>query len=159
MLDRMMDGLDFHGKALELQSRRQQLLSSNIANADTPYYKARDFNFQKALRQAAGMSSPGESTLPMTAPGGASGMKAVTGDAGALQRTHASHLSGTPGSSTLGGGFQVAYRQAEQGAVDGNTVDMNRERSNFADNALHYQATLRFIDGRGRSLTSAIKGD
>jgi flagellar basal-body rod protein FlgB len=133
MLNRLTDTLDFQGQALALRSDRQRLLASNIANADTPGYVARDMNFAQALRQATG-SLPTARALATSQPG---------------------HIAGGADSA---GGSTLGFATASQTSLDGNTVDMDRERANFADNSLRYEATLRFINGQVRTLTSAITG-
>ncbi len=159
MLDRLTANLQFHAQALALRSERQKNLASNIANADTPGYKARDFDFAKALREATGTSS-----APLQPPAG-SGTASIPGTAvGGLNATDARHLgsdgsyAGT-GARTIGTAAPLQYRVPEQASMDGNTVDLDRERANFADNAVKYEATLKFINGNVRSLLSAIRGD
>lgn len=133
MLAQMMTNLNFQGQALVLRSQRQQVLASNIANADTPGYVGREFNFTQKLMEATGQ---------VAAPG-----------AGVLS-THSSHMPlRTQGLST-----QELYGMPSQSSADKNTVDMDRERASFSDNALHYEATLRFINGNVRTLLSAITG-
>ena len=138
MLNRLTDSLDFQGQALQLRSERQRLIASNIANADTPGYIARDMDFAKTLKAATG-------ALPA---------------AGALATSHAGHL-GT-GGATGAGGAKVAgellYATPSQTNLDRNTVDMDRERASFADNAIKYEATLRFINSNGRTSLQAITG-
>jgi flagellar basal-body rod protein FlgB len=138
MLDRLTANLKFHGEALALRAERQQVLASNIANVDTPNYKARDFDFGQALRQATGDSgsSHAGTAPPLRLPLRAGGT-----------------LPGTPG------GTRLAWRVSGQPSIDGNTVDLDRERASFADNSLRYEATLRFINGNVRNLLSAIRGD
>ena len=138
MLDRLTANLKFHGEALALRAERQQVLASNIANVDTPNYKARDFDFGQALRQATD-----DSASP---------------DAGAV-RSPRLPLRPAGGLSATPGGTQLAWRVPEQPSIDGNTVDLDRERASFADNSLRYEATLRFINGNVRNLLSAIRGD
>ncbi|MBX3592320.1 MAG: flagellar basal body rod protein FlgB [Burkholderiaceae bacterium] len=140
MLDRLTATLKFQGEALALRAQRQEVLASNIANADTPNYKARDFDFARALREAAGPGAPRGAgpvapRLPLAPAGGAPA------------------APGAPGIPALG------YRLPQQASIDGNTVDLDRERANFADNSLRYEATLRFINGGVRNLISAIRGD
>ncbi len=132
MPNRITDSLDFQAQALTLRSQRQQLLASNIANADTPGYVARDMNFAQALQRASG-ALPSARVLAATQPG---------------------HIGGT----TPAGGADLVYATQSQTNLDRNTVDMDRERASFADNALRYEATLRFINGQVRTLTSAITG-
>ncbi|MBX3664100.1 MAG: flagellar basal body rod protein FlgB [Burkholderiales bacterium] len=122
--------LGFHQKALALRAERQQLIASNIANADTPDYKARDIDFRAA-------------------------MAAVQGGAGAPVRTATGHLS-PAGSSAAGS--PLLYRSTVQASVDGNTVDMDVERAQFADNALRYEANLTFISGQIKTMLAAIQG-
>ena len=133
MLAQMMTNLDFQGHALVLRSQRQQVLASNIANADTPGYIGREFNFAQKLMQATGQGA--------------------AADAG-VQSTHAAHMP----MSTQGLSTQELYAMPSQNSADKNTVDMDRERASFSDNALHYEATLRFLNGNVRTLLSAITG-
>jgi len=126
------NALGIHELALRLRSQRMEVLSSNLANADTPNYKARDIDFQAQLQQAAGRSTDGT----------------------ALQRTHSGHLPSSDSS-----GAQTMYRNPMQPAIDGNTVDSHVEKGKFMENALQYQATLQFIDGRIQTLRKAIRGD
>ncbi|HEU4622391.1 MAG TPA: flagellar basal body rod protein FlgB [Burkholderiaceae bacterium] len=139
MDNRLTANFDFHARALELRSERQRVLSSNIANADTPGYAARDFKFTEALAQATGKSLNG-------------GLPAAP----ALSATREGHLG--RGGAQAGGPPELLYRSAEQASMDGNTVSMDRERASFADNAVRYEATLRFINGNIRTMLSAITG-
>ena len=133
MLAQMINSLDFQGQALTLRSQRQQVLASNIANADTPGYVAREFNFTQKLLEATNQ-------------------EAAPGSEG--QSTQAAHMPmRLQGLST-----QELYAMPSQLSADKNTVDMDRERASFSDNALHYEATLRFINGQVRTLLSAIQG-
>ena len=135
MLNRLTDTLDFQAQALTLRSERQQLLASNIANADTPGYVARDMKFSQALQRATG-ALPAARTLAATQPG---------------------HI-GTGAGAGAGAGADLVYATQSQSNLDRNTVDMDRERASFADNALRYEATLRFINSHVRTMTSAITG-
>ncbi len=172
MLDRMTDAIDFHGKALQLRAQRQEVLSSNIANADTPGFKARDFDFSTALKNATGANTAGDtarvvSTLPSASmtglsPVGSDGAHTLSTISGGahLVRTQAGHLA--PGGVGAGGveySTRLQYTAPQQGSLDGNSVDLNRERANFADNSLRYEATLRFINGRVRTMITAIRGE
>ncbi len=137
MIGKIDDYMRFNETALSLRGQRQQLLASNIANADTPNYKARDIDFASALQGAL-------------APGGPSS---------ALATTAPRHLSSGGGSGDfLPNGTPVQYRVAAQGSVDGNTVDMDVERNQFADNALRYEAGVTFLNMQIRGLMSAIQG-
>jgi flagellar basal-body rod protein FlgB len=147
MLERLTQNLDFQGQALLVRADRQKVLAGNIANADTPGFKARDFDFAAALRQAVGSGASG------AAPGGQ--LRTVGQSAGG--RSDPRHLP-RPGAAG-GTDPKLLYRQPEQPSIDGNTVDLDRERANFADNSVRYEATLRFINGSVRTILSAIRGD
>ena len=137
MLDKMTQRLDFHGSALLLRSERQRAIASNIANADTPGYVARDFKFADAMRAAAEQQQPGP-----------------------LRQQSVSdprHIPlPTPGAG--GAGSTLGYAVQTQPSLDNNTVDMDRERAAFVDNAVRYEATLRFINGGAKTMLSAIQG-
>ena len=133
MLNRLTDTLNFQGQALVLRSERQRLLASNVANADTPGYQARDFNFAAALNEATGQGAP----------------------AGRLGATQAGHIAPPTG---VRAEPNLLYATASQTNLDRNNVDMDRERAAFADNGVKYEATLRFINGHVRTMLDAIKG-
>ena len=133
MINRLTDALNFQAEALMLRSERQRLIASNIANADTPGYVAKDMDFATALRQATGaVAVPGQ-----------------------MQATAAGHLSSAAGARFEAG---LRFAAASQTNLDRNTVDMDRERASFADNSVKYEATLRFINGSVRTMLDAIKG-
>ena len=137
MLNRLTDTLDFQGQALQLRSERQRLIASNIANADTPGYVARDMDFARTLQAATG-SLPAASTMATS---------------------HAGHIGGA--TASLSGGrvaSELLYATPGQTNLDRNTVDMDRERASFADNAIKYEATLRFINANVKTTLSAITG-
>ncbi len=137
MINRTDSALDFQAQALVLRSERQRLIASNIANADTPGYVARDMDFAKTL-QAATATLPSSSTLATS---------------------HAGHIgAGTAGLSGGLAGSELTYATASQTSLDRNTVDVDRERASFADNAIKYEATLRFINSNVRTSLSAITG-
>jgi flagellar basal-body rod protein FlgB len=174
MLDRMTEAIDFQGKALALRARRQEVLSSNIANADTPGFKARDFDFAAALKQAttgtaiAGTAPAGTtstSALPVGSAGRtADGGQVVSTLAGGAQhtarlaRSQPGHIGGV-GGNVVEYGTRLQYATPQQASIDGNSVDLDRERASFADNSLRYEATLRFINGRVRTMVTAIRGE
>lgn len=133
MLNRLTDSLNFHGNALTLRAERQKLLASNIANGDTPGYQARDMDFASALKEATGTGT-GISTMA---------------------RSSAAHLAGATGARAEP---NLLYATSSQTNLDGNTVDMDRERASFVDNSVKYEATLRFINGNVRTMLDAIKG-
>lgn len=117
--------------ALRLRAARSEVLASNLANADTPNYQARDIDFKALLRQYQDPQ-----------------------DAAALRTTHSDQISST---GNLGSPA-LLYRNPLQPAVDGNTVDADVEKSAFMENSLQYEATLNFIDGSIKTLREAIKG-
>lgn len=149
MFANMTSGLDFHSKALVLRAERQRVIASNIANADTPGYAARDLNFKDAMNNATG----GGLTSNLTA------SKSKTQSSNNDGTTHAKHipLSGST-IGTLGGASGLAYTAQSQPSIDSNSVDLDRERANFADNSVRYEATLRFINGQSKTILSAIQG-
>ena len=119
--------------ALNLRAYRQQVLASNIANADTPNYKARDVDFAKELERAQGMQV-GKLGMSTTAQG---------------------HLQASGGALNA----QPLYRDSVQPSIDGNTVDMDVERAQFTDNAIHYQFLIEQMRGRFNTLRSAVRGE
>lgn len=133
MIHRLTDTLNFQAEALQLRSERQRLIASNIANADTPGYVAREMDFATALRQATGQ-------IPT---------------AGQMTVSSAGHLQPLAGARGEPG---LRYATSSQTNLDRNTVDMDRERASFADNSVKYEATLRFINGSVRTMLEAIKG-
>lgn len=151
MLDQLTGSIEFHGNALKLRASRQEMISSNIANADTPGFKARDFDFSNALREATG-AGPATTGSAMSLPGASNGVSTVS-----LARTHAGHRQ--LGASMGSGGPAMKYVVPEQPSMDGNTVDLNRERAQFSQNAMGYEASLRFINGKVRTMMSAIRGE
>lgn len=156
MLNRMTASLEFQGKALALRAERQSVLASNIANADTPNYKAQDFDFARALAMATGRPvASGGAASPVDPARASLTMAPVTGSSSYA----AGHLPVGQVASVLSTRPEVAYRVPEQAAMDGNTVELDRERANFADNAVRFEATLRFINGNVRTMLSAIKGE
>ena len=116
-----------------LRANRQQILAGNIANADTPNYKARDFDFSTALKEAVAGRSGGSLALDTTAPG---------------------HLSGSIEASSA----RLMYRTPSQSSADGNTVDMDVERAQFSENAVQYEAGLTFITNQIKMLMAAAQG-
>jgi flagellar basal-body rod protein FlgB len=130
--------LGVHAQALKLREQRTELLARNLANADTPGYKAQDLDFRAAL--AASAEGPAA--------------------AGTLQATQARHIGGAgealePGSTAA----FLKYRTPLAPSLDGNTVDAQLEQAAFADNAVRYQATLQFLSSKFRSLLTAITGE
>jgi len=135
MIGKLDEYMRFNEAALNIRSNRQQVLASNIANADTPNYKARDIDFSSALANAV--------------QGGAKG---------GLATTAANHMTQAKDGATMPDGTPLLYRNAAQGSVDGNTVDMDVERNQFADNALRYEAGITMINHQIRGMLAAIQG-
>jgi flagellar basal-body rod protein FlgB len=144
MLDKLTDRIDFQGKALALRAERQRTIASNIANADTPGYVGRDFQFAQALKDATG---PNSLSLKMAPSQGASTTSGAT--------TAPGHIP-LPALSTTS--LQQGYTVPSQPSMDNNTVDMDRERAAFVDNSVRYEATLRFINNDAKTIMSAIQG-
>ena len=120
-----------HVKAISMRSHRAEVLATNIANAETPNYLARDFNFKQVLQSAAEGRSD-------------------------MQATNANHIQA--GDAELMG-QDLMYRLPEQASIDGNTVDLQTERAEFTKNAMQYQASVRFLNGKISGLISAIRGE
>ncbi len=129
-----IDPFGNHAKALALRARRNEVLASNIANTDTPGYKARDFDFRTAMQAA----QTGNGSL-------------------AMSTTNAKHMSLTQGGAP-GADPTIAYRIPQQPSVDGNTVEADVEQANYAENVVGYQASLMFLNRKIRGLQLAIKG-
>ncbi len=134
MIDRLTDGLNFNAQALTLRAERQRLIASNIANADTPGFVARDFNFAQVLREATGASRLSSSEQPKPA------------DYSTLSTQELVRRN-------------LLYATPSQTNLDSNTVDMDRERATFAENAIKYESTLRFVNGQVKTMMDAIKGN
>ncbi len=135
MLGKLDDYFRVQESALKLRSARQELLASNIANADTPNYKARDVDFGAAF----GSALEGRLAKPMTA-------------------SNAKHLQ-AQSSADIFPSSAVMYRKEAQSSIDGNTVNMDTELSAFADNALRYQAALTFMQKRIETMRTAVQGN
>ncbi|HEX7387881.1 MAG TPA: flagellar basal body rod protein FlgB [Castellaniella sp.] len=137
MIDGLSKDFDFYQKALALRQQRQDVLASNIANADTPNYKARDVDFSAALRTAVGQTG-GLPRLPDTS----------------LTLTSARHI---PAQAHSVGATQELYRTPLQPSLDGNTVDMDVERVQFADNTMRYQTDLQVLNQRIKTMLAALQ--
>ncbi|MDH5408547.1 MAG: flagellar basal body rod protein FlgB [Gammaproteobacteria bacterium] len=124
--------LGIHEPALHTQSRRAQILAANVANADTPKFKARDIDFHAALE------------LAQKYPKGY----------GPLTTSNTRHIQ--PAGFRYG--YEVLYRQPRQASIDGNTVETETEMSEYTENSVRYMASLRFLGGKIQTLQSAIKG-
>lgn len=136
MIGKLDDYMRFNETALNLRAQRQQLLASNIANADTPNYKARDIDFNSALKGA--LARGGATQAPQ------------------LAKTATVHLGSRQGNTI--GGAPLLYRHEQQGNVDGNSVNMDAERNQFTDNAIRYETGLTLISAQIKKMLSAIQG-
>jgi flagellar basal-body rod protein FlgB len=134
MAGKLDDVFAFHENALRLRGQRQQLLASNIANADTPNYKAKDMDFGKAMHSAL-----------------AQGRSA---SAASLTQTNSGHLS-----AQLSAQMPSTFlRKPTQNNLDGNTVDMDVERNNFLENSMHYEADVNFAQNEIKGLLAVLQG-
>lgn len=120
-------------QGLKVFAERNKVIASNIANADTPNYKAKDIEFREVMAAAKSQSSHAEMT-----------------------RSHSRHIGLSQNNSFQS--FQE-YRAGHQNSVDGNTVDTQMEKVAFAENSVRYQASLDFLNGRIRSMMSALRGE
>ena len=137
MIDKLDNELRFQQDAMSLRAERQQVLANNIANADTPQFRARDFDFSAELAsslQKSNIQSRGMS----------------------LATTSDRHLHAD---SSRFASSDLLYRVPDQPSLDGNTVDMDRERAQFTDNAVRYQASLTFLSSRLQSLKTAMQSE
>ncbi len=124
-----------HEDAFRVRTQRAQLLANNLANADTPNFKAQDIDFRKALQDAATLYEDGATEM---------------------KKTNGRHIDGdgfTPTSRFL------MYRQPTQPALDGNTVETHIEKAQFMENALQQQATLEFLNGKIKGIRNALRGE
>jgi flagellar basal-body rod protein FlgB len=121
-----------HETALNLKAKRAEVIANNLANADTPNFKARDIDFGKALKMAASNQQSG------------------------LTRTNPSHIDSRLGTDVPGLSYRIPL-QPDTG--DGNSVEAQIEQTKFAENAMQYQASLTFLNGRIKGLLTAIKGE
>jgi flagellar basal-body rod protein FlgB len=134
MLDKLSSELRFQQQALSLLNKRQSLLASNVANADTPGYLARDIDFSAQLKAAVARDNNGGG--PLT-----------------LSLTSSRHIAATAATDD---DAALLYRIPDQPAADGNTVDMDRERANFADNSVRYQSGLTILGTQIKNMMSVI---
>jgi len=119
-----------HEQALIYRSKRAEVLASNMANADTPGYKARDFDFKSVL---SGLNT----------------------SASHVETTHSRHI----GFDKTPAAVSLAYRIPTSASLDGNTVDAQVEQASYAENAVDYQTSLRFVNGKISSYLSALRGE
>jgi flagellar basal-body rod protein FlgB len=125
--------LGIHAAALRVSSQRTELLANNLANADTPNFKARDIDFRETLAKTGNRDT--SVRVAVTNPG---------------------HIA--TGNLAAGGAPDIKYRTPLAPSLDGNTVDAQLEQAQFALNAVRYQATLTFLSAKFRTLMTAITG-
>ncbi|NOG32736.1 flagellar basal body rod protein FlgB [Halomonas sp. TBZ9] len=141
MIDQLESAFNYHQQALGLRHARHEVLAANIANADTPNYKARDIDFSSELKRAVD-----------------SGVQASQGQGGlALALTSQRHLPGQGPAMSGANNLDLLYRVPDQPSLDGNTVDMDEERTQFADNAVRYRVALSMMNSRIQGLKNAMQ--
>lgn len=133
-MNRIDKAFAFQEKALAVRAYRQELIASNIANADTPHYNAVDINFADAMKKALSNIRTGVD----------------------MNKTHERHLDGKVRLAL--DGIQPLYRTVVQPSIDGNTVDTNIEQAQFSQNSLNYMSTLTFINGTIQGVKMALNG-
>lgn len=134
MLDKLDAALRFNREALNLRAERQEVLAANIAHADTPNYKARDFDFSARLSEAV---ERGRASQSMS-----------------LATTSSRHLAGQAQAMP---DKDLLYRVPNQSSLDGNTVEMDAERAQFADNTVRYEAALKFLNAQLKTMLAALQ--
>ncbi len=130
MASRIDDALGIHPQALRVAQQRTEILGANLANADTPNYKARDIDFEGAMRAELGRQDGLQ--MSRTSPG------------------HSGPRGAEPG--------DIQYRVPFQPSIDGNTVDAAEEQTRFAENTMRYMASLEFVESNFQKLKKAVRG-
>ena len=128
-MDSIKKQLTFFGSALNIRNKRNDIIASNIANAATPNYKARDINFLDEFKKVT--------------------------NTGEIKTTHSNHIP-TKNYNISGKAF---YRDPIIASLDGNTVELSVEQMQFAENTMRYQTTLKFLNGKITKMLSAISGE
>ena len=128
-MDSIKKQLTFFGSALNIRNKRNDIIASNIANAATPNYKARDINFLDEFKKVT--------------------------NTGEIKTTHSNHIP-TKNYNISGKAF---YRDPVIASLDGNTVELSVEQMQFAENTMRYQTTLKFLSGKITKMISAIRGE
>ncbi|MBU0807376.1 flagellar basal body rod protein FlgB [Pseudomonas sp. MIL19] len=127
--------LGIHEKALGFRTQRAEVLANNIANADTPNFKARDLQFASVLAEQSSQSQRGATSL---------------------NRTNSQHI---PADGVTLSDASLAYRMPMQASIDQNTVDLQIEQSNYAENSVQFQASFTLLNSKFKGLVSALRGD
>jgi len=128
-MDSIKNQLSFYGSSLQLRGQRNNIIASNIANAATPNYKARDISFEDEINKAS--------------------------NNGSLKSTHNNHIAYNSGNSFN----EASYREPLVIALDGNTVELAVEQMQFSENTMRYQTTVNFLNGKIQKIMSAIRGE
>jgi flagellar basal-body rod protein FlgB len=128
-MDSIKNQLSFYGSSLQLRGERNNILASNIANAATPNYKARDISFEDEINKAS--------------------------NNGSIKSTHSNHIAYNSGNSFN----EASYREPLVIALDGNTVELAVEQMQFSENTMRYQTTVNFLNGKIQKIMSAIRGE
>ena len=128
-MDSIKNQLSFYGSSLQLRGERNNIIASNIANAATPNYKARDISFEDEINKAS--------------------------NNGSLKSTHNNHIAYNSGNSFN----EASYREPLVIALDGNTVELAVEQMQFSENTMRYQTTVNFLNGKITKIMSAIRGE
>ena len=128
-MDSIKNQLSFYGSSLQLRGERNNIIASNIANAATPNYKARDISFEDEINKAS--------------------------NNGSLKSTHNNHIAYNSGNSFN----EASYREPLIIALDGNTVELAVEQMQFSENTMRYQTTVNFLNGKIQKIMSAIRGE
>jgi len=128
-MDAIKDQLSFYSKALELRGRRNNILASNIANAATPNFKARDISFLDELKKID--------------------------KSGPIMTSHENHIVHNTGNSMN----ETSYREPLISSLDGNTVELAVEQMQFSENSMRYSTTVNFLNGKINKIMSAIRGE
>jgi flagellar basal-body rod protein FlgB len=149
-MDKIKESMRFQSEVLQLRAKRQNMLSSNIANADTPGYKAVDVNFAQVLSSVTQSKLPegverSQPVLGMVGQGGA----------GSVSTTHNGHLSGRSADNSVFG-RSGKFTRGATGALDGNSVNIERERAAFAENSIKYEASMSALNGNIKRMRDAM---
>ena len=124
--------LGIHDDAMLFRARRAAVLANNMANADTPNYKARDLDFSRTLKSVSDSSQQSS-----------------------LARTDTRHIQ----ARSMGGDADLLYRTPQQPSIDGNTVEEDVEHANYMENALEFQASFTFLNSKFKGLMTAVRGE
>ena len=128
-MDTIKDQLSFYASSLQLRGRRNNILASNIANAATPNYKARDISFEDEIKKFD--------------------------QNGPIKTSHDKHFVHNSVKSI----HETSYREPLISSLDGNTVELAVEQMQFAENSMRYTSTVNFLNGKINKIMSAIKGE